>query len=304
MKTPLKFQDSGPDVVELQNLLNKAGETVTVDGVFGAETLAAVRDFQSTHNDATGNPLVVDGEVGSLTLASLQQNTGGVAAGASSFAGFDTAVYPGDGKMTAWIGASPYKFVGYYLPSPFHSDASFMGKRATLAAMGWGFMVVYVGRQATSKPENLTRDRGIAEGRDAIQKTGDEGFGPNTVIFLDVEPMDAVPAGIKEYLKGWISQLIVSPLAPGIYCHIKNAKELQATAIEEYPAGSSKPKPLFWVSGSGAFDPASSVPSGSGISFASVWQGQFDRTETHGGESIQIDVNVADSANPSGAVTS
>jgi peptidoglycan hydrolase-like protein with peptidoglycan-binding domain len=301
MKTPLKFQDSGPDVVELQNLLNKAGETVTVDGVFGAETLAAVKDFQSTHTDAAGNPLDVDGEVGSLTLASLQQNTADVSTSASSFAGFDTAVYPGDAKMTAWISASPYKFVGYYLPSPFHSDASFIGKRATLSAMGWGFMIVYVGRQATSNPENLTRDRGVAEGSDAVQKTGDEGFDPNTVIFLDVEPMDVVLPGIKEYLKGWISQLIVSPFAPGIYCHIKNAKELQAT---EYPAGSSRPKPLFWVSGSGAFDPASSAPPGSGISFASVWQGQFNRTETHGGESLQIDVNVADSANPSRAITS
>jgi peptidoglycan hydrolase-like protein with peptidoglycan-binding domain len=301
MKTPLKFQDSGPDVVELQNLLNKAGETVTVDGVFGAETLAAVKDFQSTHTDAAGNPLDVDGEVGSLTSASLQQNTADVSTSASSFAGFDTAVYPGDAKMTAWISASPYKFVGYYLPSPFHSDASFIGKRATLSAMGWGFMIVYVGRQATSNPENLTRDRGVAEGSDAVQKTGDEGFDPNTVIFLDVEPMDVVLPGIKEYLKGWISQLIVSPFAPGIYCHIKNAKELQAT---EYPAGSSRPKPLFWVSGSGAFDPASSAPPGSGISFASVWQGQFNRTETHGGESLQIDVNVADSANPSRAITS
>jgi glycoside hydrolase-like protein len=50
--------------------------------------------------------------------------------------------------MSAWLApASPYRWVGYYLAAPCHRDASWMGKRATLNSMGWGFAVIYVGQQ-------------------------------------------------------------------------------------------------------------------------------------------------------------
>ncbi|MBZ5626248.1 MAG: DUF1906 domain-containing protein [Acidobacteriia bacterium] len=295
----LKLKDSGPEVVELQNLLNQNGEVVVVDGIFGNETLAAVKDFQSKHSDADGNPLSADGVAGPLTLASLKQGAVPAPVVASgSFAGFDLGTYPGDSQMKTWVSASPYRFFGYYLESPFHPDTSFMGKRAALQGMGWGLAVLYVGRQESSRPENQTRARGISDGTDTITKTRSEGFAAGTVVYLDIEPMDVIPAGIKDYLKGWISQMIASPFQPGIYCHIKNAKELRASALEEMPGG-SKPAPMFWVSGSGHFDPGTSVPSGSGIPFATIWQGLFEHTETHGGVTLTIDVNVANSPNPS-----
>ena len=175
-----------------------------------------------------------------------------------------------------------------------------MGQRAKLAAMGWGLAVLYVGRQATSLPENLTRERGLSDGLDTVHKVQGEGFAAETIVYLDVEPMDVVLPGIKEYLKGWISRVLASQFLPGIYCHIKNAQALRAAAMEEYDAeSSSKPSPAFWVSGSGHFDPATSVPSDSGIAFAAIWQGRFNQTEQHGGFSHQIDVNVSGSANPS-----
>jgi len=295
-------------VSELQDLLNRNGEPVTVDGIFGNETLAALQDFQSKHTGVDGNPLTADGVVGPLTLASLEANASAgepPSSSTGSFAGFDLAVYPGDPAIAAWLSASPYKWVGYYLKSPFHPDSSFMGQRATLLAMGWGLAVLYVGRQATSQPENLTRDRGLADGQDTIQKVQGEGFLENTIIYLDVEPMDVVLPGIKEYLKGWISIVLGSQFLPGIYCHIKNAQELRATALEEYAAeNSSRPSPAFWVSGSGHFDPANTAPSDSGIAFAAIWQGIFNRTEEHGGFSRQIDVNVSSSPNPSAMAAS
>src|SRR6476620_2076069 len=51
--------------------------------------------------------------------------------------GFDTNVYPGDAMMRAWRDASPYEWVGYYLPAPCHRDASWAGKREALIGMGW-----------------------------------------------------------------------------------------------------------------------------------------------------------------------
>src|SRR2546427_11978509 len=99
MKVPLRFQDKGPDVFELQNFLNSNAESVTVDGIFGNETLAAVEDFQSRHTAVNGDPLAADGVVGALTLASLQRNAAGdepPLSSTGSFAGFDLAAYPGD----------------------------------------------------------------------------------------------------------------------------------------------------------------------------------------------------------------
>ncbi|HYH79534.1 MAG TPA: hypothetical protein VEX86_07045, partial [Longimicrobium sp.] len=46
---------------------------------------------------------------------------------AAGFAGFDTGIYPGDAVMRAWRQASPYVWVGYYLPAPCHRDPSWSG---------------------------------------------------------------------------------------------------------------------------------------------------------------------------------
>jgi hypothetical protein len=54
--------------------------------------------------------------------------------------------------MRAWQTADkPYKWVGYYLSAPCHTDSSWEGKRDTLSSMGWGMAVIYVGQQTWGK---------------------------------------------------------------------------------------------------------------------------------------------------------
>ena len=60
---------TGGCATELQDLLNEHGAHLSVDGDFGANTLAAVESFQSAHG------LGVDGEVGPLTKAALYGST-------------------------------------------------------------------------------------------------------------------------------------------------------------------------------------------------------------------------------------
>lgn len=61
----LKMGSKGPDVERLQELLNKKGYQLEVDGDFGTLTRAAVKNFQRVHS------LTDDGVVGPLTWGKL-----------------------------------------------------------------------------------------------------------------------------------------------------------------------------------------------------------------------------------------
>lgn len=69
MQLPLKKGSYGPDVVELQNRLNKLGYSLSKDGQFGNSTEKAVLDFQRK------NSLVDDGIVGQQTWNTLVSKT-------------------------------------------------------------------------------------------------------------------------------------------------------------------------------------------------------------------------------------
>jgi peptidoglycan hydrolase-like protein with peptidoglycan-binding domain len=61
----LRLGSKGDEVKDLQELLNFHGYSLKVDGMFGAGTETAVKDFQKKHN------LKVDGIVGSATRGAL-----------------------------------------------------------------------------------------------------------------------------------------------------------------------------------------------------------------------------------------
>lgn len=64
--TTIKSGSRGSDVSDLQSTLNSKGYSLSVDGIFGSKTAAAVRDYQSK------NGLSVDGIVGNNTWNSLK----------------------------------------------------------------------------------------------------------------------------------------------------------------------------------------------------------------------------------------
>ena len=61
----------GPDVGTLQQILNDLGYNIKIDSNYGESTTKAVKDFQMTHVDNSGAPLVVDGIVGEKTWRAL-----------------------------------------------------------------------------------------------------------------------------------------------------------------------------------------------------------------------------------------
>ena len=68
----LSYGSRGDSVKQLQQMLNGKGYKLDVDGIFGNNTLSAVRDYQSR------NGLQVDGIVGSKTFGSLQGPSAGL----------------------------------------------------------------------------------------------------------------------------------------------------------------------------------------------------------------------------------
>jgi hypothetical protein len=243
------------------------------------------------------------------------------AAAAGSHLGFDTHSYPGDRAMRRWKDASPYTWVGYYLPAaPCHQSTTWAGKRETLERMGWGLAVIYVGQQTwdgvAAPPVGqarrklvaegrachkafVTADRGRAEAEDAIATTETEGFARGTVIFLDVERMERTHASMLAYARSWVREVLADGrYRPGVYVHTHNAAAIYDMVREEFAAAGLDEEPPFWVAGGQRFAP-SKKPQQVGHSFAALWQGILDVHQTWGGVRLPIDVNVAAVPSPS-----
>ena len=75
----LAYGRSGSDVRALQEALRKAGYNIAADGVYGAETQNAVRQYQSAQG------LGVDGIAGQQTFGALGIGSGGGTAGGGGY---------------------------------------------------------------------------------------------------------------------------------------------------------------------------------------------------------------------------
>jgi hypothetical protein len=252
---------------------------------------------------------------------------------AGAFPGFDTGLYPGDDALRAWRQSSPYVWVGYYLPAPCHRDVSWSGRRERLIAMGWGTAVIYLGQQdwaaapgapaardtavrtdstasaqapaAPSAPPAcsaslLSAARGGTAAAAAAAKTAAEGFPAGTVVYLDVERVNAVSPALQEYVRGWVDGMLADGrYLPGIYCHRLNADALHDAAKAVYAARGRAAEPPFWIASSAGFS-LEQTPRGVGLDYANVWQGRLDVAESWGGVTLTIDANVSDTRSPSG----
>lgn len=229
-----------------------------------------------------------------------------------TYPGFDTALYPGDATLTAWRRASPYRWIGYYLPSPCHRDTSYSGKRSFLTRSGWGIAVLYVGQQQfedqtpSTIDENtlctsqfLTRERGGIDGRDAVAQATAEGFPAGTIIFLDIERVSRISPALIEYYEGWLEAVRRhGRYRPGTYAHLSNSAALYLIAQRYLQRSGVVESIPYWIAGGSGFD-LEAAASDVRYSFARVWQGALDVRRTWGGSTAFIDENVASTPSPS-----
>jgi hypothetical protein len=230
--------------------------------------------------------------------------------------GFDTRDYPGDAAMRTWMEASPYRWVGFYLPAPCYTGTTWQGTRARLGDMGWGTAVLFVGEQdwaeilpadqVVADPTlprctraNLHGERGLQDAAAAAAAAAQEGFPQGTIVHLNVERVERVSADLRAYVSAWAAGVLDDGrYVPGLYAHALNAEELYGLLAAEHARVGRTGEPRLWVATSRDFD-LRRAPSESGFPTAHIWQGVFDTRETWGGVTLHIDANVARSADPS-----
>ncbi len=253
--------------------------------------------------------------------------------------GFDTRAYPGDSTMKAWRAASPYRWVGYYLPAPCHTDSTWVGRRATVERLGWGTAVVFTGEQdwaamgrtgaatrvAAAAPDsvaaasaapapaatpaaqgvhctsaNLTAQHGAADAAQADSLAAADGFPPGSTLYLDVERVDSVSSPLATYVRAWVGALLErGRYRPGLYAAARNADSLRASAASEYARRTLRDGPRVWVAGGAGTFELASAPAESALPYATIWQGAADVRQSWAGITLRIDVNVADRMSPS-----
>lgn len=140
------------------------------------------------------------------------------------FAGFDACAFPGHAVM-AWLRRNTdLAFCGFYLaPAPSHPDTGWMAARAQLAADGWGFLPIFVGRQLAGPGARLTAsaalaaDQGRQDGQLAAALMAAAGFPRHSRLFLDLEDGAPFAEPRVSYVRAWAAAVQHSyPDEPGV----------------------------------------------------------------------------------------
>ena len=186
--------------------------------------------------------------------------------------------------------------------------------------MGWGLAVVYVGQQTWNRrlrslsaaekarqqstgvrcnADFIDAAQGALEAVDAIAKTRAEGFPRGTVIFLDVERMETVPARMRDYYRAWVATVLREGMyRPGIYVHSYNARLVYDDVKALFVAAGMRQEPRFWIASAPDFSPNKAARD-VGHEFAGMWQGVIDVVREVADIALPIDINVSNWPSPS-----
>jgi hypothetical protein len=205
-----------------------------------------------------------------------------IAAESPSFLGFDRNQYPGDAALA--LLRKSFSFASYWLsPPPGEKSNSWIGKRSTMQAQGFGFLLLYQGRTSGQLPyKKDSIEAGLEDAQSAAAAAHREGFPEGSVIFLDVEEGGRFFDSYHAYLRSWAESLTKEKFRPGIYCSGIVVDEGEGSTIisaDDIRAHIGAANVVYWVYNDACPpSPGCSVPqsppapSASGVNYASVWQ--------------------------------
>ena len=200
----------------------------------------------------------------------------------SAYLGFDRNIYPGDDALP--ILRKTFAFSSYWLsPPPGEKINTWSGKRELLRSQGFGFAVLFRGRESRElKTAAQAAQKSALDARDAAASAEAQGFAKGTVIFLDIEEGGRLSATYHAYLRDWADRLTKSDYRPGVYCSAVPASEGQGVTIltsDDIRNNIGNRQLVYWVFNDfcppapGCVAPKNPPPvSASGVSYAAIWQ--------------------------------
>src|SRR5208337_4347447 len=149
----------------------------------------------------------------------------------AGYLGFDRNDYPGDSNLK--ILRETFSYSGYWLNNPpGEKTNSWTGKRKTLQAAGFGFMVLFNGRTyAEIKSAGDAAKLGRSDATAAVSAARAEGFPSQTIIFLDQEQGGRLLPEQRAYLHAWVDGVTSGNFAAGVYCSGIAAREGAGVSI-------------------------------------------------------------------------
>lgn len=198
-----------------------------------------------------------------------------------TYLGFDRNDYPGDGALATLH--KTFVYTGFWLNvPPGASSNSWKGKRKTVEAAGFGFLVLFNGRlYADIKKHRDPAELGRSDAAVAIAAAKREGFRANTIIFLDQEQGGRMLAEQRSYIQAWIDGVRANGFRPGVYCSGIPAQEDGGGSVitaEDIRGWNDNREVAYWITND-ACPPSPGcaigkppLPTESGLRFADVWQ--------------------------------
>jgi hypothetical protein len=260
-----------------------------------AVTTEAVTPEAVTANTAAGKP--------EAQTAAVLQLSGMIGSGL----GFDTCTVPSASTMTAWL-ASPYRLVATYLGgvnwacSYGNFTASWVSR---VAAEGWRFMPLWVGRQApcsngfglASIDPSRAAAQGRAEASSAVAAARAFRFGRGTPIYFDMEGYNTANHScsitVLSFLTGWTQGLHAAGYVSGVYSSA--ASGIRDLVSLDGIRSFVRPDEIWiarWNGQPVLTDP--NVPNSFWANHQRLHQYSGSHTEKWGGGAVEIDTDAAD----------
>jgi hypothetical protein len=216
------------------------------------------------------------------TLVALAAPQSMIAQQHTTFLGMDRNDYPGDANMPAL--RKTFVFTGYWLNNPPGADRnSWAGKRAQLQAMGFGFLLLFNGREY--KELKASGDATAVGSRDAaaaVRAAASEGFPNRAIIFLDQEQGGRMLPEQRAYIHAWIDGAVKAGYGAGVYCSgiaFRESSKVSVVTANDIRDNAGSRDVHFFISNDQCgpapgcvFSNPPPAPAKSGVGFAEVWQ--------------------------------
>ena len=247
-----------------------------------------------------------------------------------TYLGMDLNDYPGDADMISL--RKTFVFTGYWLNNPPGANRNtWHGKRKSIQTMGYGFLLLFNGREyAQLKASGNAARVGTNDAAATVRAAQEEGFPRGAIIFLDQEQGGRMLPEQRAYIHAWVDGVTRAGYGAGIYCSgipFRESAGVSVVTANDIRDNAGGRQIHFFVSNDQCppspgcvFPQTPASPADSGVQFADAWQfAQSPRRpemtaacrQSYApdgncyapGTIVYVDVNTANSADPSQART-